>query len=277
MAPIAPLQITLLGGAQRLLAVHARELPQRDDLCGAFCGALALRAAGIDSRDGEPIDQDALALAAGTVVSRLSDPGNLPRGEQGRRDYRLAIPHVEDSAVSGTTAGGLASAIEQLSAGELVAVPYSGPWTAATLGALFDLAARLAGPVTFIANLATRHLWGASARPDQMLAYLLDGEDDGPAADWDVGHFVCVVGRASGPHGQLYAVADTYPSLGAAGLHMQPGERLATALARPDMTAGGLIVVAGAQDAATLRAGTAAVGLREEIWDNGTVTEAAPR
>ena len=71
---------------------------------------------------------------------------------------------------------------------------------------------------------------------------------------------MCVVGRASGPHGQLYAVADTYPSLGAAGLHMQPGERLATALARPDMTAGGLIVVAGAQDAATLRAGTAAAG-----------------
>ncbi len=55
-------------GARELLAIHERELPQSDDLCGAFCGALALAAAGIDARDGEPLDQDAVALAAGSVV-----------------------------------------------------------------------------------------------------------------------------------------------------------------------------------------------------------------
>ena len=72
--------------------MHARELPQRDDLCGAFCGALALRAAGIVERGGEPLDQDAVALAAGSVVAGPRDPGTLPSGETGRRDYRLAIP-----------------------------------------------------------------------------------------------------------------------------------------------------------------------------------------
>ena len=48
MAAPSPLETTLLPGARALLAFHARELPQRDDLCGAFCGALALRAAGIE-------------------------------------------------------------------------------------------------------------------------------------------------------------------------------------------------------------------------------------
>ena len=48
MAAGTTLQLTLLPGARELLALHERELPQRDDLCGAFCGALALRAAGVE-------------------------------------------------------------------------------------------------------------------------------------------------------------------------------------------------------------------------------------
>ena len=59
----------MLPGARALLAAHGPELPQRDDLCGAFCGALALRAAGIEGGGGEGIDQDAVALAAGSVIS----------------------------------------------------------------------------------------------------------------------------------------------------------------------------------------------------------------
>jgi len=269
----AALEMTLLPGARELLAVHARELPQRDDLCGAFCGALALRAAGIGEHRGEPIDQDAVALAAGSIVSGLRDAGTLPHGEQGRRDYRLVLPHIDDPEVSGTTAAGLLDAVHELSGGSLAAIPYTGPWTVGTLGGLFELAASLERPVTLIANLATRHLWGGGASVIQLLDHLFDGEQAGPAPDWDVGHFACVIGRVRGPRGSLYGVADTYPSLGDGGVHMQPQERLAAALERRDMPAGGMIVVADAREAAAVRSCADALGLGEGVWDNGTVTQ----
>lgn len=294
------LGLALLPGARELLAFHARELPQRDDLCGAFCGALALRAAGLtsvpaatgtgltgggggdrDPRDDgeaakpgarEPLDQDAVALAAGSVVGVYTDPAILPRGETGRRDYRLALPMVEDSAVSGTTAVGLARAIESLAAGSLAVVPLRGPWNAPALDGLFDAVASLERPVTLLANLATRYLWGSHPRAEELLGYLLDGDLDGPAPDWDVGHFACVFGRLAGPRGILYGVADTYPSLGAGGVHVQPRERLATAIERRDMPAGGVLAAVSAQDAPAVRAVAAALGLEEGLWDNGTVT-----
>jgi hypothetical protein len=265
------LEITLLPGARALLAAHARELPQRDDLCGAFCGALALSAAGIAPGSVEGIDQDAVALAAGSVISPPRAAGALPLGESGRRDYRLSLPVIEDPALSGTTAAGLCRALEELSGGQLAAIPYSGVWSASALGGLFEVAAGLQRPVTLLANLATRQLWGARPRIDQLLGYLFDGEQDGPAADWDVGHFACVIGRVRGPAGILYGLADTYSSLGGQGLHLQPQERLALALERPDMPPGGLIVIAFAEEAPAVRAGAAAIGLTEALWDNGTV------
>lgn len=266
------LDMTLLPGARTLLAVHARELPQRDDLCGAFCGALALRAAGFDDHEGEPVDQDAMALAAGSVVSRFRDISILPFEEQGRRDYRLSLPLVEDPAASGTTAAGLLAAVTQLSGGRLVAIPYSGPWTAATLGGLFDRAASLQRPVTLLANFATHHLWGGRPRADQLLDYLFDGEPAGPPPDWNAGHFACVIGRVRGPAGSLYGIADTYPSLGAGGVHLQPEQSLAAALERRDMPAGGMLVIAFAEDTPAIRSGAAALGLVEGLWDNGTAT-----
>jgi len=269
--------ITLLPGAAALLARHARELPQRDDLCGAFCGALALRAAGIEQHLGEPLDQDAVAIAAGSIVAPTRDPGTLPAGETGRRDYRLSIPAIEDSALSGTTANGLLDAITELSGGSLACIPCSGPWNTRTLDGLFDLVAARERPVTLLANLATHHLWGAAANVAQLLAYLLRGELEGPPPDWDVGHFACVVGRIRGPAGNLFALADTYPSLGNRGVHLQPRERLAAAIAREDMPAGGVIVVTAAEDADALRAGAGELGLREGLWDNGTPAAGAAR
>jgi hypothetical protein len=266
----ARFEVKLLPGAKTLLEQHALELPQRDDLCGAFCAALALRAGGIDAHAGEPLDQDAVALAAGTVISTSSDGHALPAGESGRRDYRLSLPAIEDSAVSGTPATGLPRAIEELSAGSMLAIPYSGPWNAATLHGIFDFSYRLPRPVTLIANVATHHLWGARSTPAQLLGYLLDGEASGPPPDWDVGHFVCVAGRVDGPAGSLYCVADTYPSLGSRGVHLQPEERLALAIARPDKPAGGVLVVAAAQDAPAVRAAAVGLGLEESLWDNGT-------
>jgi hypothetical protein len=276
MTGIDTLETTLLPGARELLAAHARELPQRDDLCGAFCGALALHAAGIGERRGEPLDQDAVALAAGSIVSGMREQGTLPRGERGRRDYRLSIPTIDDHDVSGTTAAGVRDAIEQLSDGVLEAVPYSGPWSPDTLGGLFELVAALAHPATLVANFATRHLWGSHPTVKQLFAYLYDGDGDGPPTDWDVGHFACVFARVRGPGGSLYAVADTYPALGDAGIHLQPQEQLATALERRDMPAGGMFAVVHADDTATVHAGAAAMGLTEAIWDNGTVTGETP-
>jgi hypothetical protein len=270
------LDLTLLPGARELLAVHARALPQRDDLCGAFSGALALAAAGIEERGGEPLDQDAVAIAAGSIVSAVADVGSLPHGEQGRRDYRLAIPFVEDSTVSGTTAAGVAAAVEELSGGQLAAIPYSGPWTAATLGGLFEQLAGLEQPVSALLNFATHHLWGGHATPAQLLDHLFDGSLEGPPPDWHVGHFACLIGRLRGPGGSLYGVADTYPSLGNRGVHLQPGELLAAALERRDMPAGGMIVVVHTSEAQAVRSGLASLGLIEGLWDNGTASPPTP-
>jgi hypothetical protein len=266
------MQLTLLPGARELLALHARELPQRDDLCGAFCGALALGAAGLGVRAGEPLDQDAVALAAGSVVSSNRDPSALPFGETGRRDYRLEIPQIDDPEHSGTTAAGVREALEQLGAGALAAIPLAGPWNAATLGGLYELALASPSPATLIANFATHHLWGSHAGVPQLLAYLMEGAPQGPPPDWRVGHFSCVVARMTGPGGALYAVADTYPALGDRGVHMQPQERLAAALERADMPAGGMLAVVASGDAPRVRAGARELGLEERIWDNGTVS-----
>jgi hypothetical protein len=266
----ATLELKPLPGARELLKTHAAELPQRDDLCGAFCGALALSAAGIEQHGGEPADQDAVARAAGTVVSRIPDIAVLPHGERGRRDYRIVPPMIDDASVSGTNCAGVLRGIERVSSGQLAAIPYSGPWSAQTLDALFDGLAELAQPATLIANVATRHLWGGAPSTGALLAYLLDGVDEGPPPDWDVGHFVCVFARTCGPGGVLYGVADTYRSLGREGVHVQPRERLARALERPDMAPGGMIAVVARADAAAVRSALAPSGLREGVWDNGS-------
>lgn len=263
----------MLPGSRALFEMHDRELPQRDDLCGAFCASLALHAAGIGDGSGRVLDQDAVAVAAGSIVSRRADPGALPSGEVGRRDYRLSLPLVEDSHLSGTTAAGLVAAVEELSEGRLAAIPYGGPWTAGTLRGLFDLASQLEHPVTLIANLATHHLWGSHPAAGQVLDHLFDGTEDGPEPDWRVGHFVCVAGRVSGPGGSLYTVLDTYPSLGNRGVHVQPEGRLAAGLERRDMPAGGMLVIVTAEDAPGVRSGAHALGLVEGAWDNGTVAQ----
>lgn len=275
MEPTAELETTVLGGSPALLRMHERELPQRDDLCGAFCGALALRGAGIEPGPGEALDQDVVARAAGTVVSRVPDVSALPHGEGGRRDYRITPPLIDDASVSGTNCAGVVAALGALSGGRLAALPYGGPWTARALDGMFDAVAALDEPAALIANVATRHLWGGAPSAAQLLDYLLASTDDGPPPDWDVGHFVCVVARTHGPGGSIYVVADTYPSLGHGGVHLQPRERLALALARPDMAPGGLIAVVAEARAGELRAGAGELGLSEGVWDNGSVTAEA--
>jgi hypothetical protein len=266
-----PLRTRLLAGSLELLAYQRSELPQRDDLCGAFCGALALHAGGIHSHRGDPLDQDAVAAEAGSVVSAVANPSILPEDEDGRRDYRLDLPRIDDGHLSGTTADGVVRAITAIGSPLLEAIPLSGPWTRAALDALYDTAVELERPVALLANHATRYLWGSHASTAEMMSHLLTGANEGPPPDWDVGHFACVIARTDGPAGNLYALADTYPVLGERGIHMQPGAHLAAALARPDMPAGGMIVVVQAPDAARIRDAAATAGLVESLWDNGSV------
>ena len=82
----------LLPGAADLARLHAAELPQKDELCGAFSTLLALRLAGVERR-GEPLDQDTVGRAAGSALGPEGHSSeDLPPGEPGRTDYRLDHP-----------------------------------------------------------------------------------------------------------------------------------------------------------------------------------------
>jgi hypothetical protein len=263
---------TPVTGAERLLELHAAELPQKDELCGAFWGTLALRSAGVDGSDGS-VDQDAVGAAAGSVLSAIPSDV-LPEGESGRRDYRLSFPTVDDSDTSGTSAAGLVRAVSELSSGSVQAIPLSGPWTRASVTAVLEAASGCSEPCTPIANVATRYFWGSRTSPATALAYLMSGDSDaGPPPDWDVGHFVGLLGRIDGPRGTLVIVADTYRSLGWEGLHLQPIERLAAALARADsgLPPKGVVLVAGADDASDVERRLRAEGLEIATWDNGSL------
>ena len=257
-------------GAERLVELHAAELPQKDELCGAFWGTLALRLAGITA-GAQPIDQDAVGLAAGSVLSAV--PGDpLPLGEVGRRDYRVSFPTVEDSTVSGTSVQGLVRALRELSSGRLAVLPVAGPWTEAAVAAVLDAAAICEHPCTAIANLATRYLWGSRTSPSAVLGYLASGDADlGAPRDWDVGHFVGLLGRIEGPGGTLVIVADTYRALGWQGLYPQPIERIADGLARVHSgRPSGMILVTSSDDAPRVKDRLGATGLEIGTWDNGS-------
>ncbi len=270
------LRFTPVSGAEQLLELHAAELPQKNELCGAFWGTLALRAAGITAD--APIDQDEVGLAAGSVLSAVQSD-ELPPGEPGRRDYRLPFPTVDDSARSGTSVDGLVRALRELSSEALAVVPIAGPWTPASVRVVLEAAGACTQPCTVIANLATGHLWGSRASPSTVLAYLTSGNTDlGPPPDWDVGHFVGLLGAIEGPCGTLVVVADTYRALGWEGVHFQPIERLADGLARTGSgRPSGVVLVASTDDAPDVERRIGAAGLETRTWDNGSPDMAQAR
>jgi hypothetical protein len=247
----------LTRGADRLLELHAAELPQKDELCGCFWATLALRLNG----EG-PVEQDDVALVAGSVITSHGSVHLLPGGQERRNDYRLELPVTEDDAASGTSAQGVALAVSELTDGRLAACPVSG-LDAAGVRALLRAAAGATAPVVLIANVQTGAFWGSHASAAQLAAYLERGAlDAGPAADWSVGHFVALIGLSEGRAGALVTVADTYPALGAAGIHLQPVEAVAVAL-----EGRGVLVVA--EPDVARRVSDAAGGLAE-LWDNGS-------
>jgi hypothetical protein len=275
MSRVSGVSLRTIPGAERLVELHGAELPQKDELCGAFWGTLALRLAGVTD-GGTPVDQDRVAALAGSALSpRAQD--DLPPGEPGRSDYRISLPTAEDPAVAGTSAGGLVRALQELAGDALAVIPVAGPWTPEAVTAVLNAADEAGGPCTVIANLATGHLWGSRPSPAAVLGYLIGGDQNaGPPPDWNVGHFVGLLGRIEGPGGTLILVGDTYRSLGWEGIHAQPVERLSDALARTGSERpSGVILLAPATDAAELKRRIGAAGLQLGAWDNGSIDVAA--
>ena len=258
---------TLLPDAVALARLHAAEVPQKDELCGAFSTLLALRAAGVDVAD-----QDAVADAAGTVLApaEADHAASLPVGETGRRDYRLALPTIEDEARSGTSAGGLVRAVGELSGGTHAAIGVTGPFTAETVEGLLGVVAA-EEQASLVLNVGTRFFWGSHPTAAELLGYLESGDDSaGPPPEWDVGHFVGCLGSIRGPRGRLVIISDTYPSLGLRGVYLQPVGRVAAALRREGMTAGGVLVVVPAGRREVVEHALRAAGLELGTWDNGS-------
>jgi uncharacterized protein DUF6885 len=262
--PIAG-SVKLVPGARDLAALHERAIPQKDQLCGPFWGALVLTAAG------RPTDQDQVALRAGTTLAE-GDPSQwLPPGASPRIDYSLSLPISPDELSAGTSASGLVRSIEELSGNDLKVIPVAaGPWTAATVLGLVEIAVSEASGCTLVANLRTGHLWGSRPPARLLLDHLLGLPVEPPVADWDCGHFLAIVGTLSGTGNILIALRDTYPELGWGGYHLQPADSTAAALERGDGHEGGVLCVCEASAAGGLASKLEEAGFELRHWDNGT-------
>ena len=124
----------ILPGPGDFALLHERAMPQKDQLCGAFWGALTLSAAGYAA------GQEEVALRAGTTLAEGDPAGWLPPGASPRTDYEAAVPVATDAASAGTSATGVARSIEELSGGALAVVPVAGPWSADTVVSLVETA-----------------------------------------------------------------------------------------------------------------------------------------
>lgn len=245
-----------------LLAEQAAQLPQKDELCGPFWGLVVLRAAGIAG--GSELDQDAVAVAAGSRLSPPPRDGSRPPGESGRCDYRLTLPI--DAADPGTSAAGVAHAIGLLSAGRLTVVPVTGAWRVEQLRALLDglSAPPPAVPLAVIANLDTGALWPVDASDSDLARYLATGDHGELASGWSIGHFAALIGYEHGAAGTLVEVADTYRSRA---VHRQPIERVAVAIGGGQGKPRGLLIVTR-DDPGPIRALAADAGLQTRLWDS---------
>jgi hypothetical protein len=242
-------------------------LQQKDNLCGPFHGARVLRDAGIVSWAGQEVDQDLVALRAGTLLPEVEEGPQVPPGAVNRREYRLDLGRGS-SAESGTSADGLAAAIEELAGGALRCVPLRGPWSVATVERLVDAAPELGARL--LGNVDTSALWGSRPPLEALLAQL-DGEEvEPPEADWRVGHFIELSRVLRGRGGSLVLVVDSYPSLGWMARHLQPPAALAAALERADGHEGGVLAITPTERAQEVEALAGELGLGVGLWDNGT-------
>jgi hypothetical protein len=244
--------------------LHEREMPQKDQLCGAFWGALTLSAAG------HRTSQEKVALLAGTTLAEGDPVEWLPPGAAPRNDYTSDLPVAPDGASAGTSATGVARGVEELSGGALSVVPVAGPWTMETVVSLIEIVADSDPECILIANLRTGRLWGSHAPARLLLDHLVGRTVESPQPDWDCGHFLSLAGCVRGPGGVLVAVRDTYPQLGLGGYHLQPAGAVAAALERGDGLEGGVLCACDARAADALAARLEEAGFELRHWDNGS-------
>lgn len=238
-------------------------MPQKDGLCGPFWGALVL------SAFGRPAEAETVALGAGTVLAEGDPTRWLPPGAVPRTDYTARLPTTHDGTLAGTSATGLARAVEELSDGGVSVLPVAGPWTDLSVVGLVEVASAVPGCV-LLANARTGHLWGSRPNPKTLLEHLLGQACGTPAPDWDVGHFLQILAAVRGPGGALVALRDTYPGLGWGGHHLQPADRVAAALERDDGAEGGVLLMGQGPAVGELRGRLEAAGFELRHWDNGT-------
>ena len=239
---------------------------QKDNLCGPFWVARVLNESGFTKWDGEAIDEDLVALRAGTVLPDKSIDA-VPPGALSRAAYRFELPEAPIEQ-SGTSARGLMEVVEAASGGELRCLPVRGVWNVNRIERLVEEGRQIGGRL--IANLRTGLLWGGRPPIEVWLGELEGRLVQHPAADWDVGHFVELAMLVRGPARSMIVVHDSYPSLGVDGYYMQPPRVLASALLRGDGREGGVLGVfpRARVDAATALA--MELGLDVGVWDNGT-------
>jgi len=238
---------------------------QKDFLCGSFCTARILNELGFDAWDGEPLDEDLVALRAGATVPDPDLPAIVPPGARSRPGYRFELP-IAPLEEAGSSPEGLIRVIEAAAVG-LRAVPVRGAWSAERVARLVDRAAPVGARL--IANLRTSRLWGSHPSAHQLLAELNGEHVEGPAADWDTGHFVELTMLVRGPKGSLVVVRDTYRTLGLDGYHLQPPRAVAAALMRGDGREGGVLVVVSRDRAEGVVALAREIGLDVGLWNNG--------
>jgi hypothetical protein len=247
-------------------SAHAAAAQQKDNLCGPFHGARVLNDAGVSEWEGMPIDQDLVAVHAGTTLPARPEGPQVPPGAVSITDYRFELARV-GSERAGTMPSGLLNAITMLSARALACVPLRGRWSEQGIESLLCAAPGVGARL--IANIRTGPLW-TSRPPAQALVAELAGEraSDVPGAEWDVGHYVELAQLVRGPGGALVVVRDSYPSLGWMGHHLQPPRALAAALERGDGRGGGVLAVVppGGEQAVLELAPN--MGLEAQLWAN---------
>jgi hypothetical protein len=241
-------------------------IQQRDNLCGPFHGARLLLDAGITEWEGAAIDQDLVALHAGTSLPLQPRGPQCPDGAESLLDYRYELPRV-DQEDAGTGPGGLAAALELLSGARLRAVPLRGRWRSETVVGLLDAAPALG--IRLIANIRTGFLWHSRPPIELLLAELAGAPiEAAPAAEWDVGHFVELSALVRGAGGGLVVVRDSYPSIGCNGYHLQPARVIAAALNRDDGRDGGVLALVGVEQGEPVAALAERLALETQLWNN---------